>query len=199
MAAQKRTARQCRGLTNDDAVPSAINTTHEPPAIALDGPAAEKKFRLVKAQKSREREVEKAKSMIYGALPQIIGGVIKEAVAGNHNAARFLMQYAGIQGFALPSAAEDKSAKENESAAEPELVSPEERVEHFYKVLGMKPPSLMPPEFKPERDERSDEWWMLGRDAPTAAEESTRGSIDGTVAGLGDIQQSSPNQLLTRA
>lgn len=127
------------------------------PASACEGPAAKPKFRLVKAEKSRQREVEKAKSMIYGALPEIIGGIIKEAIAGNHNAAKFLMQYAGIGEFSAAVRAADKAKAE--AVPEREPLTPEEAVESLYKQLGMKPPVLLPPGVKPEDLDENGEWW----------------------------------------
>jgi hypothetical protein len=167
MAAEKKTAGHCRaprarGGASSKPKASISNATH---AGVGEEPVGKQKFRLVKASKAREREVEKAKSMIYGALPEIIAGVLKEAIGGNHNAARFLMQYAGIKEFALPAlaAAQLKAAKQEVAPAEEVEKSPEEAVAWFYKELGVTPPVLLPPGEKRARVEL-DEPWMAGFD-----------------------------------
>ena len=168
MAAQKQTATPCRERQTRVSL-KAKAKAHDgatTPVSACEGPAAPQKFRLVKALKAREREVERATSMIYGALPQIIGGIIQEAIDGNHNAARFLMQYAGIREFALPAkvAAQLKPAKEESAAAKVADMSPEEAVASFYKKLGYAAPALLPPRPKPATPEGASERWMVGFD-----------------------------------
>jgi hypothetical protein len=169
MMAAKKTAGHCReprarGGASSKAKAAISDATHR--AGVGEDPVGKQKFHLVKALKAREREVEKARSMIYGALPQIIAGVIKEAIGGNHNAARFLMQYAGIKEFAIPAlaAAQLKAAKQEAVPAEVAELSPEEEVLAVYKKLGETPPLLLPPNEKPAVQEL-DEPWTVGYDA----------------------------------
>lgn len=167
MAAKKKgTARTCRTHQKKGGAARPTKPVHDvaEQAASTETAAPKRKPRLVTSAKSREREIEKAKSMIHGALPEIVAGIIEEAKSGNHNAAKFLMQFAGIGEFsAMARAAEKAKAAKAEAEPEREPLTPEEAVESFYKQLGMKPPVLLPPGVKPE-DVGDEERWLVDRE-----------------------------------
>jgi hypothetical protein len=121
--------------------------------------AAKAKVRRIKSDTARRREVEKAKSLVYGELTEIVEGIVKQAKKGNHNAAKFLLQFAGIP--VGPKVAQPKASVTKDAPVEKAVEqSPEEAVQSVYRKLGLKPPVLLPPGTTRAAAENTAEPWM---------------------------------------
>jgi hypothetical protein len=165
MAAKKKSAgkqseKQVSGPETQASAPVAARQ-ELPGTIFIDrnSPAWKRRIAAMypdfKSVEERIKRFEQAQRSIYKYLPEITHENIEHARNGNTEAARLLMELAGI--FELPASVEKAPKKkapeaEAEAAIEPkaapatkiDLNDPMTSVLSFYKKLGMTPPRLKP-------------------------------------------------------
>jgi hypothetical protein len=114
----------------------------EPKRVRLAG-----KYLKFEPLEARQKQVARVTRGIYANLPKIASALIELALKGNTAAAKFLVDFAGIE--ELPGLGETEAESPESAAAASTTDSadddPTKAVLSFYKKLDMKAPKLKPP------------------------------------------------------
>ena len=94
----------------------------------------------------RQQEVARVQWAIYANLPKITSALIELAVKGNTAAAKFLVDFAGVQHLPTMGKIQESGAEVSGHDSGDELNDdPSKAVLSFYQRLGVTPPRLKPP------------------------------------------------------
>ena len=109
-------------------------------------------YALFESLQERRKVVQQAIRGVYAYLIDMVHSNIDLAGEGNYSAAKFLMEFAGVDELAAlvlanaePAQAAQPSTSPDTKAAAEDDDDPTKAVLSFYKKLGMEPPRLKPP------------------------------------------------------